>query len=154
MVTQTHDEAERPRLRKIVLTDWPALFCLISIPGIWLIGLVFPLLRRGAGFGATEALAIALPVSLVATCVLYWRIARIRKLFRWGVATRGIITHIQLKRDRARVEFLYEFNGACLWCWMPLHQTREVLALRESQEVELLVDERRPSHAIIRHLFV
>ncbi len=100
-----------------------------------------------------EILTVALPVSLVAACFLFWRIARIQRLFRHGIAVKGGITHIQFSRDRARVEFLYEFNGECFGAWMPLHQTREVLALRVSQEVELLVDKTHPRQAIIWHLF-
>jgi hypothetical protein len=37
---------------------------------------------------------------------------------------------------------------------MPVHQSPEVLALREAQEIDLLVDATRPRRAIIRHLFV
>lgn len=144
----------KPRLTKIVLTDWPALFCCIATPGIWAIGFGFPLLRQGARFGRVEMLTIALPLSLIAACVLFWRVARIHALFQRGVAVRGSITRIHLARDRGRVEFRYEFNGERLESWMPVHQIPEVLALQESQEIELLVDATRPSRAIIRNLFV
>jgi hypothetical protein len=56
----------KPHLKKILLADWPALFCSISIPGIWVIGLIFPFLRQGATFGRVEILTIALPLSLIA----------------------------------------------------------------------------------------
>ena len=144
----------KPRLRKIILADWPALFFLLSIPGIWLIGLVFPLLRQGAGFDQQAMLTVALPVSLVAGGFLIWRIVRIYRLFRLGMPVTGCITRVQLARDRARVEFLYELRGDTLGAWMPLHQSREVLALTPGQEVELLVDPGNPRLAIIRHLFV
>lgn len=144
----------KPRLHKILTVDWPALFCGISIPGIWLIGLLFPLLRQGTSFGGHEMLTVALPLSLLAASFLLWRILRIRRLFQRGMVVLGCITHIQLARDRARVEFLYEFKGVCFGAWMPLHQSREVLALQVSQQVELLVDEDQPSRAIIRHLFM
>ncbi len=137
-----------------MLADWPALFCSISIPGIWVIGLVFPFLRQGATFGRVEILTIALPLSLIAAGFLLWRVTRIQTLFRRGAAVRGNITRIRLVRDRGRVEFRYEFNGERLESWMPVHQTPEVLALRESQEIDLLVDATRPRRAIIRHLFI
>ena len=143
----------KPRLKKIVLTDWPALFCLIAVPGIWGIGLIFPLLRQGAAFGGFEMSTVALPVSVVAASFLFWRIVRIRSLFRQGAVATGHITRIQLARDRARVEFVYEFKGVRLESWMPVHQSLEVLSLRESQEVGLLVDESQPRRAIIWHLF-
>jgi hypothetical protein len=144
---------KKPRIKKILLIDWPALFCVIAIPGSWILGLVFPLLRKNTEFGMFEILTVAVPVSLIAACFLFWRIARIQKLFQHGIALKGSITHIQFSRDRARVEFLYEFNGECFGAWMPLHQNREVLALYVSQEVEILVDKDHPHRAIIRHLF-
>ena len=144
----------RPRLKKIVLADWPALFCFIAIPGIWLIGFAFAYIRTGARFGRVEMLTIALPLSLIAAGFFLWRVRRIQVLFRRGTAVRGHITRIRLARDRGRVEFLYELGGRRFESWMPVHQSREVLALRESQEVELLVDTVCPQRAVIRHLFV
>jgi hypothetical protein len=144
----------KPRLKKILLADWPALFCFIAIPGIWVIGLIFPFLRQGARFGRVEMITIALPLSLIVGGFLLWRVKRIQALFGRGAAVRGTITRIRLVRDRGRVEFRYEFNGERLQSWMPVHQSPEVLALRESQEVDLLVDTTRPRRAIIRHLFV
>ena len=144
----------KPHLKKILLADWPALFCSISIPGSWVIGLIFPFLRQGATFGRVEILTIALPLSLITAGFLLWRVTRIQTLFSRGAAVRGNITRIRLVRDRGRVEFRYEFNGERLESWMPVHQTPEVLALRESQEIDLLVDATRPRRAIIRHLFI
>ena len=106
----------KPRLKKILLADWPALFCFIAIPGIWVIGLIFPFLRQGARFGRVEMLTIALPLSLIAAGFLLWRVTRIQTLFRRGAAVRGYITRIRLVRDRGRVAlsfgiFLYEWNA-------------------------------------------
>ena len=78
-----------------MLTDWPALFCLISIPGAWVVGYAFPFMRQGAQFGAFEMLAVALPLSLLAAGFLLWRILRIRHLFTRGAQVRGFITPIQ-----------------------------------------------------------
>lgn len=144
----------KPRLKRIVLTDWPALFCLISIPGAWVIGFAFPFARREAQFGAFEMFTVALPLSLLAAGFLLWRILRIHQLFTHGEQVRGFITHIQLARDRGRIEFLYEHDGRRHVSWTPVHQNRDVLALRIGQEVELLVDTTRPTKAIIRHLYM
>jgi hypothetical protein len=143
----------KPRLNKIVLADWPALFCLIAIPGIWVIGFVFPFIRTGARFSRVEMLTTALPLSLIAAGLFLWRVRRIQRLFSRGEAVRGYITRIRLARDRGRVEFHYECGGRRFESWLPVHQNPEVLALRESQEIELLVDAARPPRAILRHLF-
>jgi hypothetical protein len=144
----------KPRLKKIVLADWPALFCLIAIPGIWVIGFVFPFIRAGARSDRIAMLSTALPLSLIAAGFFLWRIRRIQMLFSRGAAVRGYITRIRLARDRGRVEFFYEFSGRRFESWMPVHQNPDVLALRVSQEIELLVDSACPRRAIIRHLFV
>ena len=65
-----------------------------------------------------------------------------------------VITRILLVRDRGRVEFRYDFNGELFESWMPVHQSREVLALRESQEIDLRVDATQPRRAIIRDLLL
>lgn len=144
----------KPRLMRIILTDWPALFCLIGIPGAWIIGYVFPFVRRGAQFGAFEMLTVALPLSLVTAGFFLWRLQRIHYLFARGEQVRGYITDIRLARDRARVEFMYERSGHSYVSWTPVHQNRDVLALRIGQEVDLLVDSARPTKAIIRHLYI
>jgi len=143
----------KPRLTRIILTDWLALFCFISIPGAWIIGYLFPFLRRGAQFGTSEMHTVALPLSLIGAGFLFWRIHRIYHLFSRGESARGYITDIRLARDRGRIEFMYERGGVSHVSWTPIHQNRDVLALRIGQEVELLVDSARPTMAIIRHLY-
>ena len=49
----------KPRIGSILYTDWPALFCLMGLPVIWLICAQLPFIRREGGFGMAEALAIA-----------------------------------------------------------------------------------------------
>jgi len=136
------------------MADWPALFFFISIPGIWMIGYLFPFVRQGARFGSFEMLVIALPISLLACGILCWRIHRIHRLFSRGEKARGYITRIHLARDRGRIEFMYERDGRSHTCWTPVHQNRAVLALQIGQEVDLLVDPARPTRAIIRHLYM
>lgn len=143
----------KPRLSRIILTDWPALFLLIGIPGIWLCGFAFPFVRRGAQFGAFEMLTVALPISVLAAALFLWRVFRIRYLFARGEPAPAYITRIRLARDRGRIDFLYEFAGQNYESWTPVHQNRAVLALREHQQVEILVDPAHPSRAIIHHLY-
>jgi hypothetical protein len=92
----------KPHLKKILLADWPALFCFIAITGIWVIGLLFPFLRQGARFGRVEMLTIALPLSLIAAGFLLWRVKRIQMLFRRGTAVRLYHAHPFGARPRPR----------------------------------------------------
>jgi hypothetical protein len=144
----------KPRFASIISTDWPALFCLISIPGIWIIGFLFPFVRKGASFGTFEVLAFALPISMVAGGFLLWRIARIHRLFAFGRLVPAQVTSLRIARDRGRLEFEYDFGGLRRTSWMPVHKNKRVLALEPNQQVEVLVDPRDPTNAIVRQLYV
>jgi hypothetical protein len=137
-----------PRLSKIVWTDWPALFCAIAIPMIWLICGAFPLIRPGA-----KLLALASAISLAAGAALAWRIARIHRLFARGQLARARISSVSIVKDRGRIEFDYELSGKLFTSWMPIHKNRDVLAIRVGQEVDVLVDPASPATAIVRHLY-
>ena len=143
----------KPRLSRILWTDWPALFFLLAIPLIWVAGFLFPLKRPSASFGSFEMFTIAAPISLVAGRFLVWRILRIRALFQRGHLTKGRITGIRIARDRGRLEFSYDFAGRPFQSWMPVHKNKQVLAFQIDQEVDVLVDPRRPHTAIVRDLY-
>jgi len=143
----------KPRISRVVWTDWPALFSAVAIPIIWLICILFPFMRRGVQPLAPHLLILATSISILAALALGWRIVRIQRLFRHGHSTTGRITRIQTAKDRGRVEFSFELSGRSFDSWTPVHKNRQVLALRENQEVEILVDPTQPKNAIIRHLY-
>jgi hypothetical protein len=143
----------KPRLSKIIWTDWPALFCAFAIPGIWIIGFVFPYLRHGAQFDTTAALTVALPISVIAGGFLLWRIGRIQRLFALGRLVPGLVLDVRIIRDRGRLDFTYKLDGNRFRSWMPIHKNKQTLALPPNQEVEVLVDASRPSRAVVRHLY-
>jgi hypothetical protein len=144
----------KPRLSKIIWNDWPALFFSIAIPGIWIIGFMFPYIRRGAQFGAVEILTVALPLSVLACGFLVWRIVRIQRLFAHGRRIPARILDIKIVRDRGRLEFAYDLDGRTFCSWTPIHKNKQTLALYPNQEIEVLVDVSRPTTAIVHHLYV
>jgi hypothetical protein len=144
----------KPRVSRIIWTDWPALFCLMLIPGIWIVVAAYPLIHSSATFGPFEILFVAGPISLVAALVLAWRIVRIFRLFARGRRLRAVIQLVKIVRDRGRLEFLYELDGQSVESWTPIHKSKRVLDLRPQQEVEVLVDPARPKDAIVAHLYV
>ncbi len=97
--------------------------------------------------------ALGLPCALVCAGVLAWRCQRIVALFRSGLTSPGHIIQIQISKDRGRIDFCYEWNGASQQSWQPVHRTKKVLALEIGQEVQLLVHPHRSGVAIIKHLF-
>jgi hypothetical protein len=143
----------KPRIGSILWTDWPALICLMSLPVIWLTCAQLPFVRRD-GLGVYDAIAIAVPLSLVAGGLLAWRIARIRALFARGQLVRARVTRLHTLADRCRVEFAYDFGGARLTSWTSVYRNMQVQALQVDQEIEILVDATRPNIAIVRQLYV
>lgn len=144
----------KPRLGSILWTDWPALLCLMCLPVVWLISAQLVLFRHDGSFTAREALMIALPLSLVAGGLLFWRIARIHRLFSRGQIVRAQITRVDIARDKGRLEFAYDFGGHRVSSWTPVHKCKQVEALAVNQEVEVLVDAANPLNAIVRDLYV
>jgi hypothetical protein len=144
----------KPRIGSILWTDWPALVCLMSFPVIWLICAQLPFVRRDGGFGMHDALAIALPLSLVAGGLLAWRIVRIHGLFSRGQLVRARVTRVDTTADRCRLEFAYDFAGMRLTSWTSVYRNMQVQALQVNQEIEVLVDATRPDNAIVRQLYV
>ena len=144
----------KPRIGSILWTDWPALFGLMSLPVIWLICAQLPFVRRDGGFGAFDALVLAVPLSLLAAGFVVWRIMRIHRLFAHGQLVRARVTRLDTVTDRCRLEFTYDFAGTRVTSCTPVYKNRQVAALALNQEVEVLVDATRPGNAIVRDLYV
>ena len=144
----------KPRIGSILWTDWPALFGLMCLPVIWLICAQLPFIRRDGGFGLFDALALALPLSLLAGGFVAWRIMRIQRLFAHGQLVRARVTRLDTVTDRCRLEFTYDFGGVRVTSYTPVYKNRQVAALALNQEVEVLVDAMHPDHAIVRQLYV
>jgi len=144
----------KPRIFSILWTDWPALLCLMSLPVIWLISGQLVLFRRDGGFTGSDALMVAVPLSLVAGALLGWRIVRIHRLFSRGQLVRAQITRVDAVWDRGRLEFSYDFGGHRVSSWTTVYKNKQVQALAVNQEVEVLVDVANPVNAIVRQLYV
>jgi len=143
----------KPRILSILWTDWPALLCLMCLPVIWLISGQLVFFRHDGGFTGTDALMVAIPLSLVAGGLLAWRIVRIHRLFSRGQLVRAQITRVDVVWDRGRLEFSYDFAGHRVSSWTPVYRTKQVQALAVNQEVEVLVDVANPANAIVRQLY-
>ena len=144
----------KPRIFSILWTDWPALLCLMCFPVIWLISGQLVLFRRDGGFTGADALMLAIPLSLVASGLLAWRIVRIHRLFSRGQLVRAQITRVDAVWDRGRLEFSYDFGGHRVSSWTTVYKNKQVRALAVNQEVEVLVDVANPVNAIVRQLYL
>jgi len=139
----------RPSPADIIWTDWPALFASLMVPGIGLIGL----LVSAGRLDQVTLLTVTLPVTIVSLALLFWRIRRVRNLFRYGTAVPGAVMEVRIVRDRGRLEFLYEWENQTHGGWMPVHKNRRVVALRPGQAVTVLVDPANPRKAVVEEAF-
>lgn len=149
------NSTESPRnvpysLRKILWNDWPTLAAAMGIPIIWAIYAGFPLLKRGIA-----PLPVILPgvASVALALVVGWRIRRVSRLFAHGERARGTIFDLHIAKDRGRLVFLFEVNGTRIRAWMPVHKTKDVLAMKPGRKVEVLYDAEAPKRAIVRELY-
>lgn len=143
--------APRPRASslRIVWNDWVALFCAMSVPGVWAVHLAFPHLRRGA----SSPPALATTLSALALAVLAWRVARVRALFASGRRAHGVVLALRAARDRGRLEYAFPVQGTTVESWCPVHRTKDVLALEAGTPVEILYDPADPRRAVPVALF-
>lgn len=134
----------------MIWNDWPALATAIAVPITWILHLGLPFLQR-----KSVPLPLWLPagLSVVLIALLVWRIGRVRWLFVHGVPVVGTVTGVWIAKDRGRLEFMFEIDGARVRSWMPVHKTKAVLSLSPGDRVDLLVDPGRPTRAIVKRLF-
>lgn len=135
---------------KIVWNDWPALASSIGIPMIWLVHGGFTQLHR-----AKSPLPLWFPsvVSMLCIALLAWRIGRVGRLFSRGTSAMGVITEVHIVKDRGRLHFEFEADGARVRSWMPVHKTKAVLSLSPGDRIGVLFDGRQPTRAVVKHLY-
>ena len=100
--------------------------------------------------GAASAPELAFGLSTLCFAVLGWRVHRVFWLFKYGQQTEGKILGVRIVRDRGRVSYSYHFNGRQITNWCPVHRTKQVLALRPEDSVQVLVN--KGSHPSTRSL--
>ncbi len=136
--------------RKVIWNDWPALAASIAVPITWIIHFAIPRLQRSV---VPFPLWFSASLSVALVAVLLWRIRRVSRLFSRGARAVGVITRVLIAKDRGRLEFAFDVDGARVWAWMPVHKTKAVLSLSPGDPVEVLFDSARPRSAVVRHLF-
>lgn len=149
-MSESKPGAMKYSLRKVVVTDWPALAASLGIPIIWVIHLAFSFLQKSA---LPISLWLPASISLGLIAWLVWRISRVARLFAQGQLAIGQVTGLVLAKDRGRLEFSFDYQGKRVSTWMPIHQTKAVLLLTPGTVVEVLFDKHQPARAIVKQLF-
>ena len=143
----------KPLIIKIVWNDWPALFAVVSLPILVILYFIHPFVLskpETKGFIQVFLLILSIPVF----ALLFWRIGRVKSLFRTNVTVPGIIEDLFIVKDRGRLEFSYVIGSKKINSWAPVHETKHVISMSSGMEVNVLYDPKKPSRAIIRELFI
>jgi hypothetical protein len=150
---------DRPSLLKIIWTDYPAFISACTMVVAWIIILAWippwrsdgPIVSPGA---APVFLSVAALITLVGMGILLWRFQILWAAFFSGTQVRGRITSIDMRRDRGHVNYTYIFNHEEYKSTAPIHRNKQTLALKTGSPVILMVDNKKPSRAFIRDLYL
>lgn len=154
----------KPAIGKIIRSDYIALLVTIIPLVIW--GLYIAIIYFGflPGLRGREAMQEAegapylmtLGILSLVVCIpaLFWRISSIQKVFANGAIVVGQITNLSFYRDRGRVEYTYSYSGQSDASGSPIHKTKQTLALRLGDQVQLVVDRENPKKALMQNLYI
>lgn len=140
-----------PALRHMLWHDMLAMVAVLLGPGMWLF-FSFPF-DRSAGVFDPLMREVLLAITPVWVALLWWRIARLRTLFRHGRPGSGIVTAVHRHRGGIRVDFTYEAGGQARRAWVAVSESSATGQLAPGQRVDLLVHPTRPGRAIIPRLY-
>lgn len=155
--------SREPSIFTIMWTDYPAFLAVLFAVMAWVIYIFL------VGFGTPidpenltpqvlqenqRLFYIALAVTLLALPVLVWRFMLIRKVIGSGKETKGKVESVFFYRDRGRVKYSYKHEGQSYSCNITLHRTRKTKAIKQGDQVILMVDPESPKRALIRDLYL
>jgi hypothetical protein len=140
-----------PTLFRVIGTDYGALVAFL-IPiiawGLYGLGVVLEM----SVF--TDLPLLALIFTVAAVLALWWRYRTISTIFSDGLEVPGVISGVSFFRDRGRVEYIYTYLGQKCRSGNAIHKTGRTTALKQGQDVTLVIDRNNPSRAFIRDLYL
>ncbi|HCE2671071.1 TPA: hypothetical protein NGU48_003078 [Vibrio parahaemolyticus] len=141
----------KPKLAKILITDFPALTFVAGFILFQGMFFAFPmLLTHNQDFFSTSTYVT---FSIMTLFGLVWRVLRIKWISKVGLVTPGRIELVQISRDRARIEYSYLVNGKVFVTWSPVHLTKSTKSLEHKQKVRICYDPRKPEQSFIIELY-
>jgi len=144
----------KPKIAKIVKSDWPTLAFLWGGAVTIMLYFAFPLLHKDVDrlsvfwlsfFGAGLALNIL---------GFLWRILRFRSISSAGCIAEGRIENILFAKDRGRIEYSFTAVGRTVSSWCPVHQSAAVLSMEEGQAIKVAYTPQDPKKSFIVDLFI
>ena len=143
----------QPSIKKILMIDYSTF-----------IGWLFPAILW-AGYSISEFvgksqsedstfLLISTPISIIGLVVVIWRIQMILSVFNERFEVTATISNFTFYRDRARVSYIYTFQGKKYVGSNVIHKTRRTDFLNIGDQTFVMVDRNHPKRAFIRDLYL
>jgi hypothetical protein len=154
------DQTDRKAsLWRVIWTDYPAFYAALAPVVSWIVLLAWLPDWRGEGSVISASarpffITLAVIVSMVGLCVLFWRLWLVFSLLRRGALVRGKISSVEIRRDRGWIEFFYIFEHKEYTSRIEVHRNAQTKELRAGENVLLVVDRARPQRAFIRDLYM
>lgn len=140
----------------------PSLFRVISVDYLSLLSVLFPVVfwiySAYCFFAQDDSLQmfvlLSMGLSLVGIPLLFWRYRLISAVFDDGVEAQGTITGIRFFRGRGRVDYVYSFQGQKYSSGNSVNRTKSTRALRDGQQVTILIDRNDPKRAFVKDIYL
>lgn len=152
-------ETERPAFQRVLWTDYNAFLSTSILVITWIVmaawipawnerGPVIPAVSVPFWMGAATL------ISLICLGVLVRRFWLLWSTFRDGVQVPGKILDCGMRRDRGFVKYTYIYDKKERTCDASIHRTKQTLALKNGERVNLVVSRSHPDRAYIRSLYI
>ncbi len=142
---------QRPALFRVISVDY---LCLLSVlfPVVFWIYSVYCFYTKNDSSQLFVLLSTGL--SLVGIPLLFWRYRLISAVFDDGIETQGTITGVRFFRGRGRVDYAYSFQGQKFVSGNSVNRTKSTSALRDGQQVTILMDRNDPQRAFVKEIYL
>lgn len=149
----------KPSLFRVLWLDYTAFMALALPAALWVVTAIWVTpWSRDSGvvspLGRQALLISSVIVAILGATLAAWRYINVRRLFRDGVETTGILARVDFFGDRGRLEYDYTVEGQPHRSGAVLHRDLRVRLMQVGQAVVLIVDARNPRRAVIRDLYL
>lgn len=153
-----------PTLRRIIETDYLSLLAALApIIGciLYLVVILFDFKPEARGWdpllqenGAPFFFWTALAMICLGLLTLAWRVTRIRRVFRDGLAVPGTITHRSFFRDRGRLEYYFSLNDEEFVAGNGVRRSARTEQFHLGMKVTVIAAPDHPKQAFLKELYI
>ena len=143
----------QPSIKKILVIDYGTFIGWLFPAIVWAGYSVSELVGTNQFDGLTF-LFISIPISIIGLAVVIWRVQKITSVFNERFEVTATISDFRFFRDRARVSYIYTFQGKKYISSNAIHKTRQTDFLNIGDQTAVMVDRNHPKRAFIRDLYL